>query len=317
MNASPPRPRQHLLVVAVVAPLVVVFVTLVAGALLAPDFGTSIAVHWGLAGEADGTAPAWAVLVGFAVVAPLLVGAALDDIEPGELTVRLKVLAVLPLWLSGLLGTLLLWMFATRTDSIGPGVGIALGSAVAFALAGLAWVLAPAASRDSGLPTGSSVAPLSLAPGERAAFLGTAAMTAQARLLLVLVAITTLGIVTAAVVATQGAAWPLYVVPVVVAVSVLGATAFAVRVDASGLAVRGVLGFPVFRVSAADIRAVRVVEVDPIADFGGWGLRHGTGRRFGVVTCKGEAVEVERHGGRSFGDAATAAGLLAAVAAPA
>jgi len=66
-----------------------------------------------------------------------------------------------------------------------------------------------------------------------------------------------------------------------------------------------------------------VIRVDPFRDFGGWGWRAGRSApgqsRSGVVTRKGEALLVERTGGRRFvvttDDAATAAALLNTVAA--
>jgi hypothetical protein len=318
------RPRLPLLVVAVAAPFVVAAITAVVSVLIMPDLGRVITVHWGLAGDADGFAPAWTVLVGFSVITvatPLLVGATLAGLDPRAVTVQLKILTVLPLWLSGFLGVLLLWMFATSADPSAPGPegGIALALPVGLALAGLGWVLAPAWSREAGVPTGSPAEPLLVGPGERVVWLGAATMSVRSRLVLVLVALFALGAVTITVVATEGGAWPLFVVPVVLAVAFLAATAFSVRVDATGLTVRGVIGIPVLRVPVADIHAVRVIEVNPLADFGGWGLRTGTGRRFGVITSAGEAIEVERNGSRPFvvtvADAETAARLLAAIAA--
>jgi hypothetical protein len=59
--------------------------------------------------------------------------------------------------------------------------------------------------------------------------------------------------------------------------------------------------------------------VVPLGEFGGFGLRWGPGRRLGIITRGGEALEVQRRDGRTVvvtvDDAATAAGLLMAFAA--
>ncbi|MNY73206.1 hypothetical protein D3C86_2119390 [compost metagenome] len=54
-----------------------------------------------------------------------------------------------------------------------------------------------------------------------------------------------------------------------------------------------------------------------MGEFGGWGLRLSTDRRFGVVLRSGEAIEVLRRSGKRFvvtvEDAATGAALLEAL----
>ena len=42
------------------------------------------------------------------------------------------------------------------------------------------------------------------------------------------------------------------------------------------------MGWPVYRVPAAEIAKAGATEVSPGADFGGWGLRMAPGRRFGI-----------------------------------
>jgi hypothetical protein len=93
--------------------------------------------------------------------------------------------------------------------------------------------------------------------------------------------------------------------------------AFHVRVDDSGLHVDSVLGIPRFHVPLSDIESAARVEVNPMGEFGGWGLRLSTGRRFGVVLRAGDAIEVLRRSGKRFvvtvDDAATGAALLEAL----
>jgi hypothetical protein len=113
----------------------------------------------------------------------------------------------------------------------------------------------------------------------------------------------------------------LLLAPVVLLALALLTTSWRVRVDENGLVVRSVMGWPVYRVPAAEIAKAGATEVSPGADFGGWGLRMAPGRRFGIVTRGGPALEVLRHDGRSLvvtvDDPETGAALLAAyVAAP-
>jgi hypothetical protein len=121
------------------------------------------------------------------------------------------------------------------------------------------------------------------------------------------------------VVAGVVGSWWLLAVPVAL-VGILAATlAFTVRVDASGLRVRSVLGRPQALVPADEIVRASVVPVNPLGDFGGWGWRVGIDDgRVGVVLRTGDALLVERTGGRklvvTLDDAGHAAALLNTVA---
>jgi hypothetical protein len=99
-----------------------------------------------------------------------------------------------------------------------------------------------------------------------------------------------------------------------VAVLFAAMLAFTVRVDATGLTVRSILGRPGTHIPADEVERASVTEVRALRQFGGWGWRVGRGGRVGVVLRSGEGLLVERSGGRSFvvtvGDAATGAALL-------
>ncbi|MPV38315.1 SdpI family protein [Georgenia subflava] len=87
-----------------------------------------------------------------------------------------------------------------------------------------------------------------------------------------------------------------------------------VRVDATGLAARGAMGWPRQHVPASEVERAEVIEVSPFAEFGGWGLRTNVTGATGVVIRRGEAISVARSGGRRFvvtvDDAAAGAALL-------
>lgn len=93
---------------------------------------------------------------------------------------------------------------------------------------------------------------------------------------------------------------------------------FTVRVSSTGLAVHGAFGWPSLHVPADEILDVQVTTVSPLRDFGGWGYRVGRGGAIGIVVRTGEAIEVERTGGRravvTVDDAETGAALLRAAA---
>lgn len=97
-----------------------------------------------------------------------------------------------------------------------------------------------------------------------------------------------------------------------VAVVLLGP--WRVLIDSRGfqahpLTVRPRLRYPLDRISHADVLAVR-----PWADFGGWGVRVGVRRRFGVITAGGPALAVTLRSGWTFvitvADPETAAALI-------
>ena len=97
-----------------------------------------------------------------------------------------------------------------------------------------------------------------------------------------------------------------------------GTAVVRVTVDRTGLTARSPLGWPRYHVPLDEVVGVAVVQVRPFGDFGGWGVRVGAGGRVGYVLRRGEALEVERTGGRRFvvtvDDAATGAALLATLA---
>ncbi len=93
---------------------------------------------------------------------------------------------------------------------------------------------------------------------------------------------------------------------------------FTVRVDAAGLAVHGAFGWPSLVIPADEILDAGTTEVSPLRDFGGWGYRVGRDGAIGIVVRTGEAIDVERTGGRravvTVDGAAEGARLLRTVA---
>jgi hypothetical protein len=161
--------------------------------------------------------------------------------------------------------------------------------------------------------------PLHLAPQERAVWL-TKTRTPIGALIVIILAVTlVLGCSIFVTVQSGGQSWLLLIAPALLIVLALSTTSWRVRVDESGLEVRSLLGRPVYRVAVADVEKVGAIEVSPGADFGGWGIRLAPGRRTGIITRGGAALDVVRRDGSSLvvtvDDAETGAALLAAYAA--
>ncbi|WP_448071561.1 DUF1648 domain-containing protein [Georgenia yuyongxinii] len=108
--------------------------------------------------------------------------------------------------------------------------------------------------------------------------------------------------------------WFVAVIMLVVVPVALTMVVWDVRVDGAGLTVRGSFGWPRQHVPAAEVERAGVREVSPFREFGGWGLRSAMNGTVGVVVRRGEAIAVERTGGRRFvvtvDDAAAGAALL-------
>jgi hypothetical protein len=108
--------------------------------------------------------------------------------------------------------------------------------------------------------------------------------------------------------------WFVAVIMLVIVPVALTMFVWDVRVDAGGLTARGSFGWPRQHVPAAEVERAGVRDVSPVREFGGWGLRSALDGTVGVVVRRGEALVVERTGGRRFvvtvDDAATGAALL-------
>ncbi|MFC8599406.1 DUF1648 domain-containing protein [Isoptericola sp. NPDC057191] len=283
------------------------------------ELPAQVASHWSGAGAPDGfTAPRGYILVFAALAAGLLVLFWLIGTVAGSAASTRRLAAGGSVWSGGMAGGALLTTLAPQrgltdvSQVTDPGWVTALVLLLPLVPAVLAAALAPG---DAPLPATGAVADdaprTTLRDGERAVWLRRA--TGGPGLAVGMAAI----LVTAAL-AVALATWALLAIPVLLAGLFAAMFAFTVRVDGSGLTVRSVLGWPGTRVPADEVLAASVVEVRPFAEFGGWGWRVGRGGRVGVVLRAGEALLVERTGGRSLvvtiDDAATGAALLNTVA---
>jgi hypothetical protein len=321
---------RRFVLVAVWVPVVLVAVGVAVQLVLLPQLPETIAVHWNAAGEANGFAPAWtqplATLL-FGLGLPLLIAlTSLPGLRRGDRGLTYRLMGATAAALSALVTVALTWTLAMQagldSSADAPTVWVALiVSLVVAAVVGVAaWLVQPREeARDAAAPPAT---PLSLGAQERVLWLRSTAMVPGAAITIV-AAVLVVGV--AAVVAWVTGAdptlvWLLGGIALLLLVAAATTLAFRVRVDDGGLHVDSVLGIPRFQVPLADIASAARVEVNPMGEFGGWGVRIAPhGRRFGVVLRAGEAIDVTRRSGKRFvvtvDDAQTAASLLEALVA--
>jgi hypothetical protein len=273
----------------------------------APELPDPLAIHWGADG-ADG----YSSLGGFiALIAATLVGIALllgligvAAIRAGQPMRALRILAALQLATAGLLAVGMTASAAIQrglsdaadADGAGLGRGMLVAAACAIALGAVGALALPRQHRTT--PAGVSAEPapaLHLGAEERAVWTGRAAMETGvlAAILLTLGAVALLPVL----VGVEG--WA-SLGGVGVALLILPFLFWRVRVDRRGLTTRSALGWPRWSMAAGDIVEARAVAVNPLAEFGGWGIRFGGGGRWGLVLRRGSAVEIHRAGRAPF-----------------
>ncbi|RLK48993.1 DUF1648 domain-containing protein [Microbacterium telephonicum] len=327
MTARSPLAVRRFTLVAVVLPIIVVALSLVVQLAVLPSLPDPVAVHWGLDGSPDRFAPAWSsllltLLAGLGL--PLLIAASvLGGLRRGDRGFAYRMLGATALGLATLmsvLGAATLAMQAGLADAAdGPGVGWALAGAlvagVAAATAG--WMLQPHEPFVPSPPLPE--AHLALAPTEQVVWLQRVQIARSGAIILgaAVALMVVMTIVTLVAVPDPAASVVLVAVTLVLAALVATTLAFHVRVDATGLSVTSVVGFPRVHIPLSEIEKVAAVDVNPFAEFGGWGLRWVPGGGFGVVLRTGPGIRVERRGERTFtvtvADAATGAAVLEAL----
>lgn len=298
------RLSRRVLAVGLIAPVAITVIATVVGLTWLGDLPGTIATHWNGAGEADGYGTPLGLLLQLAatsiVLAALFTGIAATGTD-GRLGNQQKLLLVLSLFVAVLvatIGVVLLGLQRGLADGqaapnpIGALVpGLVLGVAAAV----IGWFILPKARR-AGDSDATTPEPLPLTKTERV--LWTRSVKAPLPLAGIVVAVAVL-IVVSAIVAPSTSPWP-WVFTIFVVLVLLGTLAWQVRVDKRGVVVRSLAGLPRFSIRLADVASASVPGVNALAEFGGWGIRFGTGRRLGVILNGGEALEVHRKEGRSL-----------------
>ncbi|WP_243073554.1 DUF1648 domain-containing protein [Microbacterium sp. SS28] len=323
------RARRRFVLVGVVVPLVATLGGVVLMLVWLPQLPDPVAVHWSGGGEADGFASAsltivLTALVGVGLTAlfalPVLIAS-----REGEWAPAMRFLGALSAGTTVYLVALMTWSLGMQrgladahdAPSILPALigGLVLGLAIGAA----AWLAQPRVALSGGRgPRTTAAEPLALAPGERAVWLRTVTMP-RAGMIGVVAATAVFAIAALWLAVTGGGelAVMFALLAVLFVVLLLTTTVFRIRIDDAGLAVRSAVGIPRWHVPLSSIESVAVTRIDPMVQFGGWGIRLGTDGRFGVVLQRGDAIQVGRAGKRplvvTVEDAATGAALLQAL----
>lgn len=206
---------------------------------------------------------------------------------------------------------------ADAADARGIGAPLAIGLGAWIAVAVLGWFVQPKVeiTRAEGRPS----EPLPLAASERAVWFGE---VRPSKTFLWVTGLAILAVAASVVfmfaVPTDAVARGISIGALLLIVGLsLTSTLFRVRIDAAGLVARSFIGWPVFRLPADDVQSVEAGQINPLAEFSGWGMRWSVGR-FGIVMRTGEGIIATRKDGRIFAitvdDAETAAAALAASA---
>lgn len=337
------RAKRSALWVGLIAPLALITVAIVLVLVWMPRLPNPAATHWSGTGGPDGFGSPWSyvwmlALVGYGIVLLMWGIVAFTSRLPLPATKR-----VMPAW-SGYQRFLVAFAFgfavflpipalasvivqldlsdARKAGSIGVSLWIGF---VAWALATLLGC-AVQPKVEVRLSSEQSVEAIPLSASERAVWFGEVRPSKAFLWLILLTVVVMLG---AAALVFFVPADPGYEAAKNTATIVTGGLAllvvllcimtawFRVRIDARGLEARSVLGWPVFRLPAADVQRVETAQINPLGEFGGWGLRWAPGR-FGIVMRSGEGLVATRNDGRLFAitvdDAEKAAAVLAAVA---
>jgi DNA-binding transcriptional regulator YhcF (GntR family) len=273
-------------------------------------------VHWGAGGDRYGPWWTYAILVaaiGLPVIALI-----------GFFIARSTRMAGMNAWMPAIA------MAITVFHTVGMGVGsvvlnrsplapaLPLGGGVALAVAAglLTWWLLPREAAVTASVEAADTMPVR--HGEVVAWTGKVELAPWFLTLIAVVAavLVVLGVLLFLTLGWH--VWPIFLAPALMLTALLTTAQFVVTAGPRGFVVRSTLGWPRLSVPACDLAAARVVQVDPMADFGGWGIRwvigpRGKGR-WGIATRSGPGVEVIRRDGRSIvvtvDDAGTAAAVL-------
>ncbi|WP_433676844.1 hypothetical protein [Microbacterium gorillae] len=318
--------QRRYLIVGVVLPIAIAVVSGILGLQWASRLPDPAAIHWGFSGIPDGSGAGW-VLPVFALVFPVVFALVLwlavaMSAQRGGWNGNSRGSAAMALGLAVLLATVALRSTGVQVDAsdwrdavLTPwDVPAAIGAGIVAGLAG--WFAQPGLVLRTGTDTAAKA--IALPENSRTLWTQRARVSRGTAVVLAILLGVTLLLSILIAVAGSAVAWAVLGVMALAAGFVAVATDFHVRVDGTGLTVRAAAGWPKVHIPLADVASVEVAQINPLSDFGGWGLRYTPGGRFGVVVRRGEAIAVTRADGREFvvtvPDAERGAAVLAALA---
>jgi len=277
---------------------------------------SALIVHWGAGGLRYGPWWTYAVLIA-AIGVPVIAFI-------GLVMARSTRMAGMNAWMPAI--AMAITVFHTLGMGVGsvllnhsplaPAVPLAGGAALGVIAGLLTWWLLP---REAPAPSETEPSDgFPVTPGEVAVWTGRVELPAWFLSLITGVAAILVVVGVLLLLTVSHHAWAIFIAPALILTTVVTTAQFVVTASPRGLVIRSALGWPRFSVPIAEVASAGVAQVDPLADFGGWGLRWVIGPagkgRWGLVTRRGPGLEVVRHDGRSvvvtIDDAGTAAAVL-------
>lgn len=327
--------KRAALIVGTALPLLILLASTTLQFAWLPRMPSPAAVHWGPSGLPDGFGSPWQNLGLFAGVNAVLLGLPLlGSFQANRASTGLPKATwasgsrFLPAFLLGMtvamqtqaIGSSLVQLDAADARDTGSTLWVLIGGYAGGAIAGVvAYLLQPKLQLDP--ETGEPPAdPLPLSGAERAVWIGevTPSRTVWGVVAGALVLLVALSVWMFTIEAVAG--WITLGTLVLCAAMMLVGMWFRVQIGPQGFEAKSVVGFPVFRVPAEDIASVVSAEINPLSEFGGWGLRF-SGNRTGIVPRGGEGIVITRRDGRvlvaTMASAGDAAAVLSAAAASA
>ncbi|MFT3943790.1 MAG: DUF1648 domain-containing protein [Ancrocorticia sp.] len=297
---------KRFIVVGLVAPVLLWGVSTALQMIWIPRLPDPIATHWGASGEPDGYGTMWTPFIGTLVCALILpcsmVLYALKGVVRGDVGPTYRFIAAASCGMSGFFAVLFAWTTGMQADipswedspSVMPGMAVALGFAVVVGVGG--WFIQPAVRVPAARYR--KIEPIALRRDERVSWTATAAMNGFLVALLALVVMgSTILSAMAWIVWDTATAGFLTVSTIITGLILVTMTVFRVRIDKEGLLIQSAAGLPRVRVPLDQIAEIRVTDVNPVGQFGGWGVR-GSRNRLGIITRTGEALAVKQTNGR-------------------
>lgn len=322
------RARRAALGVGVIAPAAIVLVALALMVIWLPRVPSPMATHWGSSGGPDGfmtplvnILTAAATLVGTLALMAFIV---LFQRRPTDTAVWSAMHRLMPAFSLAtmvfltvvLVGTWQMQLDHTDATQVGDVGNLILGALALTLLAGaIGWVLQPRLRIDP--PPTAQATPLYIEAASNAVWIATVkpgklflAIIVPSMVLMVCLSVWLYAI-------QEPTWWVTAAVSLIVTVLLTATGAFHVTVTERGFEARSMLGWPVFRVATNEVQRVVASDINPLAEFGGIGLRWAPGR-VGLVYPTGEGIIITKTDGSviaaTVNDAATGASLLAAFA---
>jgi hypothetical protein len=339
-STAPAVRRQRIVVlwIGLILPVLLIAVGAFMIWLWLPELPNPAATHWNNGPEPDGFGPPstyLAVLLAIGGGMAVVMGSVAYGAErrsPGSQTGTW--LSAFNLAMAAFMSITMCWSVATQRGladarQAGSATPSSLTSTGVAALLGIAvWLVlrttAKGASEQgaNGDRAASGVASpnehsFPLTSGERVMWTGTARMGKGPLIILGLGALLAAGASVYGIVVDRSTLWITGPTLLIVILASASCLTFRVVIGRGGITVRSLIGIPRVHIPPEKVAEVRVVEVDPFAQFGGWGWRFGAGRAMGFVLRKGPGLEVVRHTGSrivvTIDDATEAAAVLRAV----